>query len=59
MEPSELQYSIISALETLELLQNSFYDQSSGNWYINTSSSVLPIAIILQNGDVVPPNWEL
>ncbi|BAZ13671.1 hypothetical protein NIES4071_55110 [Calothrix sp. NIES-4071] len=59
MEPSELQYSIISALETLELLQNSFYDEGSGNWYINTSSVVLPIAIILQNGDVVPLDWGL
>ena len=57
MEPSELQYSIVNALETLELLQNSFYDEGSGNWYVNTSSSVLPIAIILQSGDVVPPNW--
>jgi hypothetical protein len=59
MEPSETQYLIISALEVLELLQNSFYDENSGNWYINTPSTVLSIAIILQNGDIVPPNWGL
>ncbi len=59
MEPSETQYLIISALEVLELLQNSFYDENSGNWYINTPSTVLSIAMILQNGDIVPPNWGL
>lgn len=47
MQPSEAQYLIINALETLDLLQNSFDDQGSGNWYINTPSPVLPIAMIL------------
>lgn len=28
-----------------------------GEWYIATSSPVLPISIILQNGDIVPTNW--
>lgn len=57
MEPSEEQYLIINALQTLDLLQSTFYDEDSGNWYINTPSSVLPIAMILQNGDIVPTNW--
>jgi hypothetical protein len=35
MEPSEAQYLIINALTTLDLLQNTFYDEDSGNWYIN------------------------
>lgn len=57
MEPSEEQYLIINALQTLDLLQSTFYDEDSGNWYINTFSPVLPIAMILQNGDIVPTNW--
>ena len=57
MEPSEEQYLIINALQTLDLLQSTFYDEDSGNWYINTPSSVLLIAMILQNGDIVPTNW--
>lgn len=56
MEPSEEQYLIINALQTLDLLQSTFYDEDSGNWYINIPSSVLPVAIILQNGDIVPTN---
>lgn len=59
MEPSESQYLIINALDTLALLENSFYDAGSGNWYISTPSPVLPIAMILQNGDIVPINWAL
>lgn len=57
MEPSEAQYLIINALETLDLLQNTFYDEGSGNWYINTPSPVLSIAMILQTGDIVPTDW--
>ena len=57
MEPSEAQYLIINALDTLDLLENSLYDEDSGNWYINTPSSVLPIAMILQDGDIVPTDW--
>ncbi|WP_341525729.1 hypothetical protein WKK05_24545 [Nostoc sp. UHCC 0302] len=59
MEPSEAQYLIINALTTLDLLGNTFYDEDSGNWYINTLSQVLPIAMILQNGDIVPTTWDL
>ncbi|MBD2770775.1 hypothetical protein [Iningainema tapete] len=59
MEPTEEQYLIINALVTLDLLENSFYDEDSGNWYINTLSPVLSTAMILQNGDIVPTNWEL
>jgi hypothetical protein len=58
MEPSETQYLLINALETLELLQMSFYDEGSGNWYINTVSLLLPIAIVLRNGDIVPTHWS-
>jgi hypothetical protein len=59
MEPSEEQYLIVNALEALDLLQNSFYDEVSGNWYINTLSSILPIAMILQSGEIFPTNWGL
>lgn len=59
METSEAQYLIINALITLDLFGNTFYDEDSGNWYINTPSPVLPIAMILQNGDIVPTTWDL
>lgn len=36
----------------------SFYDEGSGNWYINTVSLLLPIAIVLRNGDIVPTHWS-
>lgn len=57
MEPTESQYLIINALQTLDLLEYDFYDQDRGEWYIATSSSLLPVSIILQNGDIVPTNW--
>ncbi|MBE9034079.1 hypothetical protein [aff. Roholtiella sp. LEGE 12411] len=59
MEPSEAQYLIINAFTTLDLLGNTFYDEESGNWYINSPSPILPIAMILQNGDIVPTTWDL
>lgn len=53
MEPSESQYLLINALQTLELLERDFYDRDNGNWFIQTPSPVLPIAVILQTGDIV------
>lgn len=57
MEPSEAQYLIVNALETLELLQWRLYDEETGYWRIHTPSPVLPMAVILQDGEIVPPNW--
>ena len=54
MEPSEAQFLIINALESLELLNWRLYDEEKGFWYIRTPSRVLPVAVILHNGDVVP-----
>lgn len=59
MEPSEDQYIVINALDTLELLGNNFYDEDRGVWYIETPSTVLPISKILQNGEIVPIEAEL
>ncbi|MCU0536323.1 MAG: hypothetical protein MUD14_20750 [Hydrococcus sp. Prado102] len=58
MEPSEDQYLIINALDTLMLLSANFYDEDTGDWYINTSSPILPNAILQQNGDIVPISWR-
>ena len=58
MEPTEEQYLIINALDTLDLLENGFYDESTGDWYIQTLSLVLPISVIQQDGEVVPTNWQ-
>lgn len=54
MEPSEAQYLILNALETLELLAERIYDEKTGIWYIRTPSRFLPFAMLLQNGDTIP-----
>lgn len=61
MEPTEEQYLALNALDTLALLGNNFYDENSGDWYIETASSVLPVSKILPNGEIVPiePEAEL
>jgi hypothetical protein len=59
VEPTEYQYLIINALETLELLEWRLYDPDTGIWRIQTPSPVLPVAYILQNGDIVPTDWIL
>lgn len=56
---TEAQYLIINAPAALELLANNFYDRGSGNWYIETPSPILPVAMILPNGDIVPVTWGL
>jgi len=58
MEPSEAQYLIINALDTLDLLSSNLYDEDTGDWYIRTPSLILPDAIIRQNGDLVPLDWR-
>ncbi len=58
MEPSESQYLILNALDTLELLSHAVYDEETGIWVIETPSSVLPYARLLQNGDIVPMRWR-
>ena len=57
MEPTEAQYLAMNALETLELLQQRYFDAETGSWYIFTPSQILPIAMILPSGDIVPVNW--
>ncbi|GAB4295154.1 MAG: hypothetical protein Fur0025_32140 [Oscillatoriaceae cyanobacterium] len=59
MEPTEAQYLIINALETLDLLEWRIYDENTGFWRIHTPSPVLPVALILPNGDIVPTEWGL
>ncbi|MBZ8181361.1 hypothetical protein [Oscillatoria salina] len=52
MEPSEAQYLVINALETLGLLVWRLYDEEKGFWYITSPSRILPRAVIFQNGEV-------
>ena len=59
VESTEAQYLILNALETLELLQRRVYDPEQGFWIIETPSSVLPIAFLLPNGEIVPITWFL
>lgn len=57
MEPSEEQFLVFNALDTLELVQYSFYDREMREWYIATPSPLLPVSKILPNGDIVPTNF--
>ena len=57
MEPTEAQYLIVNALETLEFLEWRLYDETTGLWRIQTSSPVLSVAYILPNGEIVLPEW--
>jgi hypothetical protein len=57
-EPTEAQYLIINAIDTLDLLGSNFYDEDTGDWYIQTPSPTLPNSIILPNGEIVPINWR-
>ncbi|MGK7905429.1 MAG: hypothetical protein AB4352_29300 [Hormoscilla sp.] len=56
MEPTEAQYLIINALETLELLDQQTFDRDTGIWYISTPSPALTIAMILPSGDIARVN---
>ncbi|MCC5599629.1 hypothetical protein [Nostoc favosum] len=58
MEPTEEQYLVINALEALNLLVWRLYDEDTGYWHIQTHSTVLPLATILRNGEVVTFGWE-
>jgi len=53
MPSSGVQYLIINALETLDLLIWRIYDEEKGFWYIETPSRVLPRAAILQSGEII------
>ncbi len=53
MPSSGVQYLIINALETLDLLIWKIYDEEKGFCYIETPSPVLPRAAILQSGEIV------
>jgi hypothetical protein len=61
VEPTEEQYLILNALDTLELLGNTIYDGDTGIWLIETPSPILLISRLLQSGDIVPiePESEL
>lgn len=57
MEPSDAQYLIINALQTLELLNYNTYERDRGVWFIATPSPVLPVAAIAQDGEIYPTEW--
>jgi hypothetical protein len=57
VEPSDAQYLIINALQTLELVEYNTYESDRGLWYIITLSPVLPLAVITQTGEIYPAQW--
>ncbi len=57
MEPSDAQYLIINALQSLELMTYNIYEPDRGLWFIATLSLILPIAAISQDGEIYPLEW--
>ena len=39
------------------LLEWRLYDEDTGLWRIQTLSPILPVAYILPNGEIIPPEW--
>jgi hypothetical protein len=54
MEPTEAQYLVVNALQTLDLLFNSVYDEDTGIWYIETPSPALSLACLMNDGEIQP-----
>jgi hypothetical protein len=59
VEPTEAQYLILNALETLGILLFRVYDEENGAWLLITTSTVLPRSYLLPNGEIVPIEWML
>lgn len=59
MEPTEEQYLVLNALETLDLVQFRIYDEDNGSWLLITPSPILPVSYLLQSGEIVPSEWML
>jgi hypothetical protein len=57
VEPTEEQYLVLNALETLDLLQMRVDDEENGSWLLITLSPVLPTSYLLPSGEVVPIDW--
>jgi hypothetical protein len=53
VEPTEEQYLVINALETLDLLLFRLYDEEEGFWMLITPSPILPRSYLIQNGEIV------
>ncbi|HBL11987.1 MAG TPA: hypothetical protein DD379_11370 [Cyanobacteria bacterium UBA11162] len=53
-EPTEAQYLVINALDTLGLLIENRYDEDTGVWYVFTPSPILPLAVLRQSGEITP-----
>ena len=53
MEPTEAQYLILDALETLDSLRFRMYDEEAGFWVLLTISPVLPRSYLLQNDEII------
>lgn len=54
MEPTEEEYLILNALDTLGLLRDYRYDEDMGIFIIITPSLVLPLAMLRQDGEITP-----
>lgn len=52
MEPTEEQFLVMNALETLNFLVSDVYDGETGIWYIETLSQVLKCAQLMPDGEI-------
>lgn len=60
MEPTEAQYLVINALETLDLVILTVYDSNTGTWFLETLSLSLPFCRLMPDGEILPleANYE-
>lgn len=54
MEPTEEQFLVFNALDTLQLLRRDFYDAQSSVWYLETLGPVLPLCRLMSGGEILP-----
>lgn len=54
VEPTEVQFLVFNALDTLACIQMHFYNQQNGYWYIQTPSRILPLSVIMPDGEIYP-----
>lgn len=54
MEPTEEQFLVFNALDTLQLLRRDFYDAQSKVRYLETLSPILPLPRLMPDGEILP-----
>lgn len=54
MDPTEEQFLVFNALDTLQLPRPDFFDAQRSIWYVETLSPILPLARLMPDGEILP-----